>query len=39
MKAYTVSDYCGEYGTMIVFAETAGKARQAALRVERFKSQ
>ncbi len=31
MKAYTVSDYCGEYGTMIVFAETAGKARQAAL--------
>lgn len=31
MKAWTVSDNDGEYGEVIVFAETSGKARAYAL--------
>ena len=31
MKAWTVSDYNAEYGVIIVFAETRGKAKQIAL--------
>lgn len=36
MKAWTVSDKDGEYGTVIVYAETQGKARQAVLYSDPF---
>lgn len=36
MKAYTVSDNNGEYGAIIVFADTPGKARQIAMHDDTF---
>ena len=36
MKAWTVNDSNGEYGTEIVFAETAGKARALCLHDDIF---
>ena len=36
MKAWTVSDYKGEYGSEIVFAETRGKAKKLCYRTDNF---
>ena len=36
MKAWTVSDNNGEYGTVIVFAETRGKAKALCLHDDAF---
>ena len=36
MKAWRISDKFGEYGTVIVFADTAGKAKQLCLGDDTF---